>query len=303
MFSLLPSPLVGIICVLLAALNVLIWVPILYLVTVIKVLVPLKIWRRMWSPVLVGIAEAWIAGNSLIISVTQPIKWDVKGLENLNKKASYFVTCNHQSWVDIVVLQHVFNRKIPFIRFFLKQQLIYFPFLGLAWWALDFPFMKRFTPSQLLARPELRGKDLKATRKACERFRGLPVSILSFLEGTRFRPEKRDRQKSPYRHLLRPKAGGFAYALEAMGDQFSAILDVTIVFPDGATKFWDLVTGRMSRIVVRVSQYEVPMRLLQGPNAEDPAYRQAAKDWVHELWEKKDELIDRLSQLPEPCLS
>lgn len=243
-------------------------------------------------------------GNSAIVSLGQPIHWDIKGLENLSKKTSYFITCNHQSWVDIFVLQHIFNRKIPFIRFFLKQQLLYFPMLGLAWWALDFPFMKRYTPSQLLAHPELRGKDLEATRKACQRFRGVPVSILNFLEGTRFRPEKHERQNSPYRHLLRPKAGGFAYALEAMGDQFAAILDVTIVFPEGATKFWDLVTGRMRRIVVRVSQYEIPPRLRKGHYSDDPAYRQAAKDWVQELWERKDELMDHLGQSqPEPCLT
>ena len=292
---------VGCLCVILAILNSLIWVPLLYVATFFKILIPLKSWRDLWSPVLTGIGEAWISGNSAIIGLTQSVDWDVKGLEGLNQNASYFVTCNHQSWVDILVLQHVFNRKIPFIRFFLKQQLLYFPGMGLAWWALDFPFMKRYSSAQLLAKPELRGRDLEATRKSCERFKGIPVTILSFLEGTRFRPDKHQRQKSPYKHLLKPKAGGMAFALEAMGEQFSAILDVTIVFPEGATKFWDLLTGRINHIVVRVSQHEIPKELLQGRYFEDPAYRQNMKKWVSEVWEKKDELIDRLNQTPEPC--
>ncbi len=54
---------------------------------------------------------------------------------------------NHRSWVDILVLQSIFNRRIPFLKFFLKRQLIWVPLLGLAWWALDFPFMRRYSSS------------------------------------------------------------------------------------------------------------------------------------------------------------
>ncbi|MCC7403740.1 MAG: acyltransferase [Bdellovibrionales bacterium] len=301
MLSFLPGPVLGCICVLLASLNTILVVPLLYVATIFKLIVPLPGWRRMWSPILAGIGEIWIWGNSTIIRATQRIDWDVEGLKDLSRQSSYFITCNHQSWVDIIVLQHIFNRTIPFIRFFLKQQLLYFPLLGAAWWALDFPFLKRYSTAQILAHPELRNRDLESTRKACERFRGLPVSILNFLEGTRFRPEKHDKQKSPYRHLLKPKAGGFAFALEAMGDQFAAILDVTIVFPDGATRFWDLVTGRMRRIVVRVSQYEIPAALLQGPSIDEAQYRQIAKDWVNDLWVKKDEMIESLTPSPQTC--
>jgi 1-acyl-sn-glycerol-3-phosphate acyltransferase len=41
------------------------------------------------------------------------------------------------------VLQRIFHGRIPFLKFFLKQELIWVPVIGLAWWALDFPFMKR----------------------------------------------------------------------------------------------------------------------------------------------------------------
>jgi 1-acyl-sn-glycerol-3-phosphate acyltransferase len=137
----------------------------------------------------------------------------IKALQRvLEAKGHYLVLSNHQSWVDILILQKVFNRRIPFMRFFLKQQLIWVPMLGLAWWALDFPFMQRHTKSQLQKRPELAGQDIAATRKACEKFLGKPVSIMIFPEGTRFTPAKHAQQQSPFQHLLKPKSGGMAYA-------------------------------------------------------------------------------------------
>src|SRR6185436_13395597 len=105
--------------------------------------------------------------------------------------------------------------------------------LGLAWWALDFPFMKRYTKQQLAKRPELAGRDIEATRRACAKFMHIPVSIMNFVEGTRFTRAKHDSQESPFQFLLKPKAGGVAFVLDAMGRALQSILDVTIVYPNG----------------------------------------------------------------------
>jgi 1-acyl-sn-glycerol-3-phosphate acyltransferase len=153
------------------------------------------------------------------------------------RRGWYLVNCNHQSWADILVLQHLLTRRIPLLKFFLKQQLVWVPVMGLAWWALDFPFMRRHSDDVLKAHPELRAKDQESTRLACEKFALIPTSVMNFCEGTRFTLAKHQRQQSPYRHLLRPKAGGIALALNVMGDKFRAILDVTIVYPDGAPEF------------------------------------------------------------------
>jgi len=166
------------------------------------------------------------------------IRWDVRGVDQLDPKGQYLVCSNHQSWNDIFVLMWAFDRRAPFFKFFIKQQLIWVPFLGLAWWGLDYPFMKRYSPAKLAKHPELRGKDLETTRAACERYRNVPVTILNFLEGTRFTKAKHDRQGSPYRYLLKPKAGGMALSLSALGEKINSLLDVTIVYPDGARGFW-----------------------------------------------------------------
>ncbi|MEI8029092.1 MAG: acyltransferase [Comamonadaceae bacterium] len=295
MLNFFPAPLVGLIAAALLFLNVLFWVPTLLFFSLLKLIVPVKKVRLLVDPILLRIAEAWIAGNSGWMRLTQRTIWDVQGIEGLDYRNWYLVNCNHQSWVDILVLQHLFNRRIPLLKFFLKQQLIWVPIMGLAWWALEFPFMRRHGEEFLKKHPEMRGKDQATTRKACEKFALIPTSVMNFLEGTRFTPAKHLRQKSPYKHLLKPKAGGLALALNAMGDKFQAILDVTIVYPDGALDFWQFLSGKLKRISVRVRSLPVPQHLVQGDYAGDPAVREAYQQWVHQIWLEKDAQIEALA--------
>jgi 1-acyl-sn-glycerol-3-phosphate acyltransferase len=285
---------VGSVTFLLFAANTVFWCLLLYLATLLKLLVPIAAWRRPASRLLVAIGEAWIGVNTFCLRVTQPTRYDVTGLEGLRRDASYLVVSNHQSWVDIPVLQGIFLRKIPFLRFFLKQQLIRVPFLGAAWWALDFPFMKRHSREALEKSPALRFDDLEATRRACERFRHAPASILNFVEGTRFTPDKHARARGEFRHLLPPKAGGLAFAASAMGPQLSGIVDVTIVYPHGSPTFWDLISLGLPEVVVRVRRREIPAGWFTGDYAEDGPFREGVQAWVTELYREKDAEIDAL---------
>ena len=285
---------VGLIASILLFLNVLLWVPLLLAFALLKLIIPLERMRLLIDPILLHIAESWIAGNSAWMALTQRTAWDVQGIEGLDYRSWYLVNCNHQSWVDILVLQHLFNRRIPLLKFFLKQQLIWVPVMGLAWWALDFPFMRRHSEEFLKKHPEMRGKDQATTRKACEKFALIPTSVMNFMEGTRFTPAKQQRQQSPYKHLLKPKAGGMALALNAMGDKFQAILDVTIVYPDGALQFGQFLQGKLKRVIVRVRSIPIPQHLLHGDYASDPTVREAFQKWVQQLWLEKDAQIDAL---------
>lgn len=273
--------------VVLLALSMVLHVVPLLVFTLIKMLLPLRAARRAWARVLVVIAESWIGVNNMLFELFTRTHWQVEGMGSLRRDGSYLVLANHQSWVDIPVLQKVFNRRIPFLRFFLKSQLIWVPLLGPAWWALDFPFMKRYSPEKLRRHPELRGKDMQATRRACEKFAHIPVSVMNFVEGTRFTPAKHDAQSSPYRYLLRPRAGGMAFVLDAMGDALHAILDVTIVYPDGPCNMVDLILGRVRHIRVHVRQLPIDAEL-HGNIDEDAAFRGHVKRWINTLWEEKD---------------
>lgn len=262
MLYFLPAPLRGLIATLLMVLNALFWVPILLIFSSLKLLMPFKAVRLLIDPILLSIAEAWIWGNSAWMGLTQRTTWDVEGIEGLDPHSWYMVNSNHQSWVDILVLQHLLNRRIPLLKFFLKAQLIWVPVMGLAWWALEFPFMRRHTEDYLKKHPEMRGKDQETTRKACAKYALIPTSVMNFLEGTRFTKAKHAKQQSPYQHLLKPKAGGMALALNAMGDKFQAILDVTIVYPDGTPTFWHFLQGRLRRVIVRARLLPIPRHLV-----------------------------------------
>ena len=233
--------------------------------------------------------------------LTQKTRWDIQGLDGLQYKNWYLVNTNHQSWVDIFVLQHLLNRKIPFLKFLIKRQLIYVPVIGLAWWALDFPFMRRHSREYLEKHPNMRGKDLETTRKACEKFARIPTSVMNFPEGTRFTQTKHDEQKSPYRFLLKPKAGGLALSLETMGHKFQSLLDVTIVYPDGAPGFWDFLCGMVNRITVRIQHLQIPKQFIGGDYENNAKFREAFQQWLYQLWLEKDERIGQLLAEKNPA--
>lgn len=261
----------------------------LFAVALIKALLPFKRLRLACNTLLTGIAESWIAVNSWLWDRYTHTPVTVREDATLVTDGHYLVLANHQSWVDIVVLQKVFNRRIPFMRFFLKSQLFWVPLLGLAWWALDFPFMSRHTPKQIAKRPELAGRDIEATRRACEKFREIPVSIMNFVEGTRFTVAKHAKQGGPYRHLLKPKSGGVAFVLDAMGEGLDAILDVTIAYPGGSPTLLDLLADRIPEVRVQVRQRAIPEEILRGDYQNDRAFRAQFQQWMNGLWREKDE--------------
>ena len=237
---------------------------------IVKLAVPATAVRRACDRILNAVARRWMANNDLWIAAAGNRGWDVQGLEGIERDAWYVVAANHQSWVDIFVLQRTLGRRAPLLKFFLKRELIYVPVIGLAWWALDFPFMRRTGGRE----------DIANARRACGKFRAVPTAVLSFAEGTRFSAEKARRQGSPYRHLLKPKAGGVAVALEALADRLDGVLDVTLVYPHGVPTFWDLLAGRVADVKVRVRRLPPPQKGVQA--------------WINELWLEKDREIAAL---------
>lgn len=283
----------GIMSLLFYVLNTMVCCILIFIFALIKVVLPLKPIQNVCRRLLTAIATCWVAVNNLIQQLFNDIRWDVQGLEDLNPKGWYMVVANHQSWVDIVVLQNVFHRKIPFLKFFLKKELFWFPMLGQAWWALDFPFMKRYSRKFLKKHPHLIGKDLEITKRACEKFRTIPVSVMNFVEGTRFSQEKHARQRSPYSYLLRTKAGGLAFVLAAMGDKLQHVIDVTIAYPQGVGTFWDFVCGRGKEIKVRVKTLPIDNSLM-GDYLQDPQFKREFQNWLNRLWQQKDQEMARM---------
>ena len=223
-----------------------------FLLAVVKFLTPKGPARNRVTHWLSSVGEYWISFNKLMASTIPGMKWDVQLPDDLNRQGCYLVFCNHQSWVDILVLQHCLNRRAPFMRFLLKQQLIWVPFLGFCWWALDMAFLRRYSRAELIRNPELRGKDLENAARACEKLKHIPVSMMSFPEGTRFTTAKHQQQNSPFKHLLKPRYGGIGQILYSFDDALDHLIDVTIIYPDGPPNLWQFVSGQVNGISVRV---------------------------------------------------
>jgi 1-acyl-sn-glycerol-3-phosphate acyltransferase len=294
MLKVLRGPVLGTVMLLLLLVNTVAWATPIYVMIVVKLLAPTDNIRDRLSRAMAWMAQGWGASNVWLGDTMLDVRWEIRISADLRRDAQYLICSNHQTWNDIYVLLKTFGHKAPFFRFFLKKQLIWVPILGPVWWGLDYPFMNRYNREHLQKNPGLRVRDMEVTRQACEKYARIPVSILNFLEGTRFTPEKRDRQQSPYSHLLRPKAGGFAFALNAMGERLSSLLDVTIVYPEGAKTFWDFLAGRVHRVIVDVRSLRIPAEFFHGNYETDAEFRRMINSWVAGLWEEKDRRIEQL---------
>ena len=245
----------------------------------------------------IKITNSWLSVNNWLIDHVLPnTKWDIQiesGLD-LNMQGRYLMTCNHQSWVDTTVNQYFGLTRMPLTRFFTKWELIFIPFVGQAFKILGFPMMKRHTKAQIAKKPELKDSDMQEARKSCEQLLSQPFTLLNYLEGTRFTTEKHDKQQSPYQNLLKPKAGGLALALNILGNQIDALVDMTIVYPDGVPGYSEFWLGEVPRIAVNLRKIEIPDWVLQGNYEDDAEHRLKFQEWVHEIWTEKDQLIQHM---------
>lgn len=281
----------GVLGLLVILVNTLIGIGPMVIIALAKLAVPHDPFQKRCARAVMWIAEKWVDANLAVLNRLLTTRWELRGNFSPRLDISYLVLCNHQSWVDIAALVEVLNGRVPYYKFFLKRELIAIPLLGLAFWALDYPLMRRYSADYLEKHPEKRGMDLEVTRRACRKCRGMPITVVNFPEGTRYTPVKHRAQQSSFRYLLRPKAGGISFVLASIGDQIDTILDVSIVYPDGVPGFWDLLANRVPRVIVDIQEYPLDQQWVRGDYRNDPAFRARFQQWITDLWQHKDERI------------
>ena len=284
------SALIGVTAFIFVLLNTLFWCIFLLSFAILKLLLPIESWKIFFTKLIIFIGECWIFCNKAWINLLHKPKWKVNGFQKLDSKNWYLVTANHQSWADIFVLQSITNRNIPMLKFFMKDVLKWVPIIGLAWWALDMPFLKRYTKDQLEKNPKLRGRDIEQMKKSFGRYSRYPVSIFSFAEGTRFTEDKKLKQKSPYQKLLLPKTGGIALALSTM-PYIKSFINFTIKYDSEHRTFWKFLCGKMNDVTVEVEIIEIPDSFFGNDYLNDESFREEIKGWLNQIWLKKDKLL------------
>jgi len=292
------STLKGLVSLLLLITGTVFWSAPLYALALVKLVTPSRRLRRRVLAGLNRIALAWIGTNLWWMRRWLRPSLEVHLPEGLSPDQWWLVIANHRSWTDIFLLQMALHRRIPMPRFFLKRELIWVPVIGLAWWALEFPFMRRYSRDAIARNPALARRDREATRRLCERARQMPMAIYNFVEGTRFTPHKQRAQQSPYAHLLRPRAGGCAQVVNLLGNRLSGILDVTLAYARENPTFWDFLCGREGPVRVDVRRCSLPDWMRQGDYHQDPEYKERFQRWLNALWQEKDR---RLEQLARPA--
>ncbi|MGS2743907.1 acetyltransferase [Halomonas sp. LS-001] len=286
----------GIISLLLLSINSLVWGGPLIVLALLKLLAPTPKIRLMIMKSLNFVMMHWLDFNLWWMRRLLKTPLSMQLPDGLGEDKWWLVISNHRSWTDIFVLFLALHRRISIPRFFIKKALLWIPIVGLAFWAQDYPVMRRYSRQQLAKNPKLADIDRRATQQMCERAKDYPISIVIYAEGTRFTPLKRESQESPYRHLLRPKSGGIAQVLSLMGDQLSGILDVTIKYENPVPTFWGFLCGEEAPIKLTVRRLEVPKWMLDTQYHAQPQDKERFHQWINALWQEKDALLDDHTQ-------
>lgn len=281
---------------LLTASTLILFIP-FFCISLLK-LFPNKTWRIYLTKVLHKIATSWININIRYIDFMQFSELRVEGIDKIVNSNWYLIVANHQSGTDVIVLQYIFQkiRKLPFLTFFLKKQLKWVPILGIVWWAMEYPFMHRHSQAHLKKHPHKKGKDLKATIKATKVYKHIPISLVSFAEGTRFTDQKHKIQQQKgtinFKNLLRPKAGGLSYVIGAMHDEIKSLIDVTIVYSSNKKTLWDFFTYRIPKVKIIIKEIPIPDEFRQISLIDKK--QEEFRSWLNNIWIEKDRLITKL---------
>ena len=255
-----------------------------YILAVVQLLCPVPRWRRQLRGANDGLITAWVYFNETLCQMFRWIRIESNLPKTLaNRKDWWVIVSNHQSWADIVILQSVFRKLAPPIKFFTKRELIWVPFLGFALWLLRFPYVRRDSREKGQSRQQLKQKNRQELLRAATQFHERPISLLLFLEGTRFTPSKHVGQHSTYKNLLRPKLGGLAFSLDALATDVDRIVNVTIDYHGKVPGFWQFLCGRCSQVAVHVETIPIT-----------DSFTRNLKSEVLKIWEEKDRELTTL---------
>lgn len=274
--------------------NLAFWGMLIITFGLVKLVLPFEGMKALFSSLMNGMLCGFGKVSVSMIRLFNPVDIEYRIDGELDKDNWYLIVANHLSYLDIVLMIEFAADRIPAPKFFLKKELIWLPFVGLGAWALDMPFMRRYSQAYIAKHPDKKGMDIATTKKYCEKFKTQPTTVINFVEGTRFTPQKHAQKGGEFTHLLPPKAGGIAFTLATMGELFTNILDVSLIYPENRRHpMVEMLSGCMKKIVIDVKVLEVPAEA-QGDYFEDESFRQHFQAWLNRLWTEKDQRINKL---------
>lgn len=278
---------------LLLIMNIIILGTTFFLFAALKLALPAKKIQIFIYHIGEAIYHLWIDINGYILQNFLGTTWQYEIDARLNNKTWYMLIANHRSGLDILILQIIFNRKIPHLKFFMKDSLQWIPFIGQACYVLDYPIIKRYSHSKARKNSKLLQQSRQDLVDTCKKLQQRPTTVINFLEGTRFSEKKH--LKSPYKYLLPPQAGGTAVVMTELKQQINQVIDVTIYYPQKTTLF-SFLLGKVKNIKVEYDLITID-ESWHGQFYIDRQYRAAINDKIKKLWQQKDNVIAKLQQM------
>ncbi|SPT69251.1 acetyltransferase [Anaerobiospirillum thomasii] len=292
MLSFLPSPLLLIINLTVVSINSIIVATPIMLLAIVRLLLPFSFVQKTVDFLNLYLFKLWVAVNAVLFPLTNKLKIDREGIEIDDIKGSCLIFSNHLSWADIIMICHIYRGKIPVTKFFLKQSLIFIPFIGLACLGLGMPFLRRYSKAELLKNPKLATKDIETTKKACRSLVHTRSTLVNFCEGTRYTKDKALKAKSRYKHLMPPKAASIAVALGEIGYDLDCVYNTTLYYPENeGHAFIDLLKGRLTRVYVHIEKLKVDETLV-GDYINDKKFKFDFSNALKQIWQEKDDRLD-----------
>ena len=287
------SSIVGLITFLLILVELIIGFGTLAIINIPRGIIPIKIFKIYLAKISNIIGDLTVYGLKLIMLLMHGNNISIISNQEFDRNEWYMAMSNHQSWADIFILLVAANYKLPLLKFFMKKELWWIPFVFLANKTLNMPFVNRHSKKEIEQNPSLRNQDYENTLKSCKRFLRTPSTIFSYAEGTRFTDEKHAQQESQYNNLLEPKIGGMATALSAIPG-INTLVDYTVVYKSKKRDAWSFLKGDMKHVKVLVTKYKIPDNLKNRNYANDKDYRDEFKNWIESIWAVKDKKIEEL---------
>ncbi len=204
--------------------------------------------------------------------------------DDLPMAENALIIANHQQMPDILALMTLARSKerLGDLKFFVKYALKWVPGLGWGMQFLGCPFLRRdWTTDREL---------IHCTFNTITE-EGIPVWLVTFVEGTRSTPAKIqasarwavDHGMDPLRHLLTPRSKGFVATVGALRGHLDAIYDVTIGYEGGVPTLCQLILGCVDRIHIHVQRFAV----------EDlPSSGTDLRTWLFQRYRTKDDLLE-----------
>jgi 1-acyl-sn-glycerol-3-phosphate acyltransferase len=193
----------------------------------------------------------------------------IKGKTNTHQ--SPVVMCNHQSWFDIPLVQHVITGNGPIIKFLVKREIVWIPVIGWICLVLNFPRLRR-------GKNNGTGEsDFSIIRKASKGHGNDSGALLIFPEGTRFSEAKKVKQKTLYHHLLKPKAGGLRM-IKQHASADTNLVDITINYHQKNVHIWNCLRADPAKITITIEHYNLK-------EIDD------IETWLNNRWLEKDKLL------------